>query len=1541
MASRYGRTYSRKQQSPGAPSRFDELLGSKTSPEAGGWRERALDAFTDDETSTPSAATALATAVPAKRRRLDSGDSDSCEASVAEAACRPKSRRGRGGGQPAATGGAAASAAAAAATPTASGRGKAEQKHEAKVPGRGRGAGVHAAKAAAAPCGSKAERGGAGGGVQAAKPSGEARLKPQPKAAEPSNGGTQGAGDNPGARKNSRFSCMKDIFDSDEENENQNGLLSWTDKYPKALSGKGKLWHAGKGITVDAKKDESPIEKDRPVDDVEMTDELALEPDSQTVTEQKPPAISHERPSKTLDHTKNQFDAARQEKDSSCNHVSVALKSTNVPEHNATNSTRCKVSKLEAEQNLADGEAETNLSSESKGTAKRGKESSNTSQTNLKEPPEKLSKKPHAGELVKTVTKGTKGSNDKGSTAGKRKPKPDNFAQGANADTEKAPAASSAPPKAAETAVEPDEDLSFRASSCRTYSRPGRKSDSPVDGLLGDSKLPPQSQKDLTWNPQVEVAFPKACASRDPITLPNSFFSPTGVTLQEVGEPPKPSTATAPPVVAVDSALAVRKASAGAAGSGAGGPASVRGGCAAAGGARRPSGRGGSSSKRQAKLEMFGFEDDSDGEEGGSSEGAAPCAAYKIKYFGFDEMVEEEGEDIPAVEVKARGGAGDWWCSSTDATGEASSTVATSQDSLQSSQESTTSRDTDILESGSEEGAWSACSRSGSIAKHNAERKNEDGKKLIFHSPKKPLGKAVYNARHWNHPEEEMKAPRLDRASSAPASVGREREREREKEHERGERKVLGELESRREGDARPGKDGERRADAASPEGSTRRGEEKQHPAEVTAAQGNAEQEGTAPSGETEQGERSVFKEPPPPPPARLRRIACPSQDSDEGVSSLKCHKEDKELYTVVRQVKHFNEVLEFGETQEYTDDVEYLMSGLKPRQPLSTRCLSVISLAMKCAMPGFRMHLRAHGQVAKVFKLLIDAQENQNLALCTAALMYVLSRDRLNMDLDRGCLELLIRLLEMEGGGAGGTAEEDAGGRKGAVVGAGGAAAARAADIREGDRLRERIRKLCEKVHNRHLDLENMTTGHLAMETLLSLTSRRAGDWFKEELRLLGGLDHIVDKVADCAEKLRSADRGAEEKLVDSLRGAERCLRVLESVTVHNPENQGYLIAYQDSQLIVSTARVLGLCEVLLLRKERAETRNEEGTVNNAGAEWSPLLKALEGCLRASFGVLLNLTHDNEWGSTKAGEQDRLVGSVLGCVLHVPSLLPAEQRFDIRVLGLALLVNLVELSARNRQCLVAMETEGVSADSSCIADTGPGCCVPALEALVQLYLQREHAAQLAETQTDDIIKGAMKTAASSQPGGAAAPAAEGATTSSASLPSSTTTATTQQEQQQQLELLQQQQQQTQQQKQQHRGSDPDGEWHESESGLEWVEASPEPGRTGRPGDIRSAKQAAAAAEEEEMDTLKKALAQAGKHMEDCIVASYTALVLGCLCHESPTTVQTIRECLPKGDFSSMTEMLQKFLCFMNLTSTVGTTGQKSIARVIECLERC
>lgn len=75
---------------------------------------------------------------------------------------------------------------------------------------------------------------------------------------------------------------------------------------------------------------------------------------------------------------------------------------------------------------------------------------------------------------------------------------------------------------------------------------------------------------------------------------------------------------------------------------------------------------------------------------------------------------------------------------------------------------------------------------------------------------------------------------------------------------------------------------------------------------------------------------------------------------------------------------------------------------------------------------------------------------------------------------------------------------------------------------------------------------------GQLAMETLLSLTSRRAGEWFKEELRELGGLEHIVKTIKECHRHIIISDipkNGWNDPLLDKLRKVDRCLRVLENV--------------------------------------------------------------------------------------------------------------------------------------------------------------------------------------------------------------------------------------------------------------------------------------------------------------------------------------------------------------------------------------------------------
>ncbi|XP_041921551.1 wings apart-like protein homolog isoform X1 [Alosa sapidissima] len=808
-----------------------------------------------------------------------------------------------------------------------------------------------------------------------------------------------------------------------------------------------------------------------------------------------------------------------------------------------------------------------------------------------------------------------------------------------------------------------------------------------------------------------------------------------------------------------------------------------------------------SKSKKETKLEFFGFEEN-EGQEASGEATASGSTSYKIKYFGFDELSESDSDDDDdvAASKKARKAA------SAQAAAAAMSFSADSPQ-MSDSQDSQSSTNTDSLEFPDESilaGSEGHKTRQGK----QSDKSKDIGRKIFKKSP----AKAVYNARHWNEPEE-LPPPAPTRTISAPASL-------------------------------------------SSSSGSSSSGS------------GSSSSSSSSSSKDTNSHkDDGVFKAPPPPPKV-IKSVTIPTQPYQDIVTALKCRKEHKELYTVVHNVKHFNDVVEFGENQEFTDDFEYLETGLKSGQPLNTRCLSIISLATRCALPGFRMHLRARGKVASVFKMLNDAPQHPNLALCTASLMYILSRDRLNMDLDRACLELMIRLLELEQDN---TVDDQL-------------------TAKEMSKVKEKIRKLCETVHNKHLDLENITSGHLAMETLLSLTSKRAGDWFKEELRLLGGLDHIVDKVKECVLSLSQEED--KEMLVASLWGAERCLRVLESVTVHNPENQAYLIAYKDSQLIVSAARGLRYCEDMIQRYSR-EVNSSVVASGSAlpHCSHSNVGKAVEDCMRAVIGVLLNLTHDNEWGSTKAGEQEELLETALNCVLRVPRYLPQEQRFDIRVLGLGLLINLVEYSSRNRHSLMEMHLE-VELEMVALPEPEKGGekeagdkttkmdeqtqpekrpASGALAALVHLFLERERAAILAEAQTDEVIIEAPKP------------------------------------------------------------QDQSGEWQETSGEIQWVAS--ENNDNDKDKDKKEE-------EEEELD-FNKALQHAGKHMEDSIVASYTALLLGCLCQGSPANVTTVRENLPKGDFSIMTEMLKKFLNFMNLTCAVGTTGQKSISRVIDYLEHC
>lgn len=185
---------------------------------------------------------------------------------------------------------------------------------------------------------------------------------------------------------------------------------------------------------------------------------------------------------------------------------------------------------------------------------------------------------------------------------------------------------------------------------------------------------------------------------------------------------------------------------------------------------------------------------------------------------------------------------------------------------------------------------------------------------------------------------------------------------------------------------------------------------------------------------------------------------------------------------------------------------------------------------------PEFRMHLRAHDDMPRIIKALMDAPQDSNLALCTATLMFVYNQDRMTMDIDPNALSLMLELLE--------TRLDEC----------------NQVEEKHRTKIVSLVEEMKNKGHAEYLKLNEITVsdgcgdffcnanslagtqaGKLAMETLLGLTSKRAGSWFKDELRRLKGIDYIMNTVLRCAE-----DYSAEGHMVK----IDRCMHVLENVS-------------------------------------------------------------------------------------------------------------------------------------------------------------------------------------------------------------------------------------------------------------------------------------------------------------------------------------------------------------------------------------------------------
>lgn len=88
-------------------------------------------------------------------------------------------------------------------------------------------------------------------------------------------------------------------------------------------------------------------------------------------------------------------------------------------------------------------------------------------------------------------------------------------------------------------------------------------------------------------------------------------------------------------------------------------------------------------------------------------------------------------------------------------------------------------------------------------------------------------------------------------------------------------------------------------------------------------------------------------------------------------------------------------------------------------------------------------------------------------------------------------------------------------------------------------------------------------------------------------------------------------------------------------------------------------------------------------------------------------------------------------------------------------------------------------------------------------------------------------------------------------------------------------------------------------------------------------------------------ETVAKLLQKAGYHMEDTLIAAYTALLTGYCIMDDEDCEAEIRALLPDSNFTNMVTVLRKFLRFMDLTATTSLLRSlKPTEKVVKYMEK-
>uniref|UniRef100_A0A1I7WCW4 WAPL domain-containing protein n=1 Tax=Heterorhabditis bacteriophora TaxID=37862 RepID=A0A1I7WCW4_HETBA len=309
-----------------------------------------------------------------------------------------------------------------------------------------------------------------------------------------------------------------------------------------------------------------------------------------------------------------------------------------------------------------------------------------------------------------------------------------------------------------------------------------------------------------------------------------------------------------------------------------------------------------------------------------------------------------------------------------------------------------------------------------------------------------------------------------------------------------------------------------------------------------------------------------------------------------------------------VRNVKEAYQCLESGEHDDFKQDIEYILSTMNGDSSINVKCLSALSLARKCISAEFRQFIRSEGMVNSLFKGLADAPLNQNLALCAATVVYLMSRDFISMAVDTHSLRLLTQLLRIE--------------------------------KLERDSEQEKYARM---------------PSSLVLEALVFVLARSSDEGLKTEMLNLGVLQWVVGKVEKIVLRMLH-DKLVEIETIQQLILLERCFRILETCTLFHKKNQAFLISHRGSLLIQMCGKLMSIIHE---------------TISRCDAE-SALIRSHIACLSLMARVLMNLSHENELCCTKLGQMPGFLPLCLSSYTFLaPKFAPAEKKFDLYVMAL------------------------------------------------------------------------------------------------------------------------------------------------------------------------------------------------------------------------------------------------------------------------------